>query len=199
MNSKKPFSTISYNTLPWLNKVLEKYISNGKFVFWAYVFHKGEDDEAGLKDHIHLYIEPNTTFNTLKFTEDCIEPCTTSNLPLRCMPCRSSDFGNWFMYTTHNEDYLKFKGLGERKFHYNSTCYTVSDLDYFRFLVRSIDSIDTSWYADMKDCIKLGMSFDEYFARGGVPIQQIKNYKLAYETLAYMTLRGEKNEKNEQT
>lgn len=182
MNSKSPFSSISYNTEPWLTNVLENFISKGKFVFWAYVKHKGEDDEAGDKDHIHLYVEPNSTFNTKKFTDECIEPCNQL-LPLRSMPCRTSVFDHWYMYTTHNEAYLKFMGLGERKFHYDRTDYVVSDPDYFNFLIRSIDVLKTSWYCAMLDSIKNGESFDQFFARGGVPVQQCKNYEHAYQLL----------------
>lgn len=188
MNSKSPFSTISYNTEPWLKNVLENYISNGKFVFYSYIFHKGEDDEAGLKDHFHVYIEPNSTFNTVKFTNDCIEPCNQL-LPLKSMPCHSSDFGNWYMYVLHDENYLKYKGLGDRKYHYNQSNFIYSDLDYFNYKIRTIDLLDTSWYSSMLEAIARNESFDEYFAKGGIPVQQVKNYEYAYNMLVSYTYR----------
>ena len=73
MKTKKPFSSISYNTDEHLTHVLNKWLKSGDIVFWAYINHKGEGQSQHPKDHKHVYIEPNKPILTTDFTESTME------------------------------------------------------------------------------------------------------------------------------
>ena len=190
MNTQKPFSSISYNTVDWLRVQLDKLITQQDIVFYAFITHYGEDDEAGLKDHIHVYVEPNGRFKTTVLTDMCIEPTPANPLPLKMMPCRHSEFDDWYMYVIHDENYLRYKGLSPRKYVYLMQQFVVSDMDYFRCKVRTIDLMHVSWYSRMQECIENNISFHEFFSQGRIPVQQVRNYELAWNhLLAWHTMK----------
>lgn len=185
MNTQKPFSSISYNTVDWLKYQLDSLLASKKIVFYAFIYHYGEDDEAGLKDHIHVYVEPNGRFSTTTLTDMCSEPTPNNVIPLKMMPCRHSEFDDWYKYVCHDEAYLRFKGLGERKYQYNDSHFVSSDSDYFTCKVREINLLHVSWYARMMECIEKHISFNEFFAQGGIPVQQVRNYEIAWNHLEH--------------
>lgn len=57
------------------------------------------------------------------------------------------------------------------------------DPDNLLALARSIDLLSLSPYADMQDAIQNGITWNEYFSRGYVPLPQIKGFMLAWESL----------------
>lgn len=181
MNTSKPISTISYNSADFLQARLTEYKKAGIFSFWAAIPHLGEDDEAGKKEHFHVYAEPAKRFQTdsLDFIEpDPLEP----DKPLRCICWRSSQFPDWYMYTLHDKAYLAQKGL-VKKYHYTHEQYLTSDSDDLLFLARSIDRLSLSpWYA-MLDALENGYTWAEYVRRGTIPIQLVRQYQIAWNTL----------------
>lgn len=100
----KPISTISYNTEPFIRRLLSKFLDAHIINNFMYICHQGED---GDKDHIHVYIEPNRRIDTGLLREEFKEITTEGDKPLGCMPFRSSVVGHWLMYVIHDPDYLK--------------------------------------------------------------------------------------------
>lgn len=100
----KPISTISYNTVPFLQRKLDGLYKANIIEDWMYIWHEGED---GDKDHIHLWIQPNRRLDTAKLREEFNEvPSDNQEKPLGCMPFRSSKVDHWMMYVLHDPDYL---------------------------------------------------------------------------------------------
>ena len=183
MRTTKPISTISFNSPAFLKLKLEELTKAGKISFWAFIPHKPEDDEAGTKDHNHLYVEPSKMMQTDDLKAELMEyDPEHPTKPKGCLPFRTSKFSDWYLYSLHDKRYLASKGQS-RRFHYKHEEMISGDPDNLLALARSIDLLSLSPYADMQDAIKNGVTWNEYFARGYVPLPQIKGFMLAWESL----------------
>lgn len=183
MRTTKPISTISFNTQAYLTLKLNELLKAGKLSFWAIIPHKGEDDEAGKKPHFHLYAEPAKLLQTDDITAELKEyDPTHPSKPLSCLTWKSSNFDNWYMYGLHDKRYLASKGQS-RKFHYTHNDFISSDADDLLCKARSIDLTSLSPYADMLDAQRQGLNFAEYFARGTIPIPQLRAFEAAWNML----------------
>jgi hypothetical protein len=152
--------------------------------FWCFIPHKPEDDEAGKKNHIHLYIEPSKMLQTddLKEALKEYDPSNPSK-PLGVIKWVYSKFADWYLYAIHDKRYLAMKGQA-RLFHYLDSDISSSDDDELLSMIRSIDLVSLSPYADMDNAIQSGVSWFEYFNRGTVPIPQITQFQKAFELIA---------------
>ena len=92
MRTSKPIATISYNTVDFSEQKLAGVASESFRTFYFFIYHIAEEDE---KDHIHLYIEPNTRIDTMDLQEFLEEPDPKNiQKPLRPLPfraCRNLD------------------------------------------------------------------------------------------------------------
>lgn len=132
MRTSKPISTISYNTPEFLNYKLDELYRNHKISDWIFINHFAEEDER--KDHIHLWIKPNTLLDTMDLQKHFIEPTTENPLkPLKCIDFRPSNIDDWLLYSMHYEPYLKFKNEF-RQYHYNKDDFVYCDEDSFEDL-----------------------------------------------------------------
>ena len=183
MRTTKPISTISFNSPEYLEVKLNELVSSGRISFWAFVPHKPEDDEAQNKHHSHVYVEPSKMLQTDDLKAHLMEyDPTHPDKPLGCLPWRSSKFDSWYLYGLHDKRYLASKGQS-RRYHYSHDDMVSSDPDNLVFLARSIDLTSLSPYADMEDAQKRGITWAEYFARGTVPLPQVKLFEAAWYTL----------------
>lgn len=196
MTTNKPFTTISYNTVGFLTRKLDTFIQDGYISFYALYPHKGEGDEGGKKDHIHLYIEPNRKVDTQalfseleeidilvdKFLE--LDPTEQKMHILKCMPARTSSgkFDHWYMYSQHNPQYLKAKNLVKKFFYKAEDCIT-NDTDYLNFLVQQIEPIALTPYQTIIEAINSGLEFHHFVAKGQIPIPLIKSYEKVWSIL----------------
>lgn len=180
MRTTKPISTISFNTAPFLKLKLNELLKAGRISFWAFITHKPEDDEGGKKEHHHVYIEPAKMLQSDDIRAQLTE-IDLDNLdkPRKCITFRASKFDPWYMYGLHDKRYLASISQS-RRFHYSHEDFITSDSDDFLFKARSIDMLSLSPYADMMEAQSLGITWDEYFSRGVVPIAQISNYQKAW-------------------
>lgn len=183
MNTAKPISSISFNTEQALRAVLDRLIKAKRLDFWAYVRHKGEDDEAGKKDHFHLYAEPAKRLQTADLKEEFNEyDPTHPDKPLSCMSFRNSKFGDWYLYGLHDPQYLKAKDL-EKKFHYSHDDVVSSDEDELRCRVYEVDMADITPIKRLSVAVESGKTFAEAVSAGLVPIPQINQYNQAWQCL----------------
>lgn len=134
MRTSKPFSTVSYNTSKFLEEKLNELMRSFKIEYWCYVQHQGELAEDGTreKNHKHVLIIPNGKIDTMALSQMMLEP-DPSNLkkPLKCMDFRSSKEDEWFLYNSHDPDYLRTKFL-VREFTYSFSDFVSSDEDETR-------------------------------------------------------------------
>lgn len=173
MRTTKPISTISFNTPAFLMLKLNELLKAGRISFWAYISHMPEDDEGGKKEHCHVYIEPAKMLQTDDIRAELKEfDPEQPDKPKGCLVFNSSRFDPWYLYALHDKRFLASRGQS-RKFHYEHDNIVTSDDDDLTFKVRSIDMVGLSPYSDMEDAQKQGISWEEYFARGTVPIQRL--------------------------
>lgn len=181
MKTRLAFSTISYNTPAFLELQLENLRSAGVITFWAYILHSPEDDEAGKKYHMHVWILPNKSVDTDAFLANFLEPdLKHPSKPLKCLSARSSkSFSDWYMYAIHDSAYLLSKGQS-RRYHYSKDDIVSSDSDDLNRFIHEIDFLEQSPYFRMVQAMKDGIGFNDYFRRGGVPIPQIRQFEYAW-------------------
>lgn len=129
MRTSKPIATISYNSQDFLVHQLDELIKNHKICDYMFINHFAEEDEK--KNHIHLWIKPNTLLDTMDlqkhFTE--INPSNPTK-PFKCIDFRLSQVDDWILYNQHYEPYLASKGES-RKFHYTRDDFVYNDEDTF--------------------------------------------------------------------
>lgn len=184
MNTRSPISTISYNSNSFLIKELNSMIADKLIEFWAFVEHVPEEDEK--KIHKHLYVIPSTTLDTFDINKRMEElDIKNPNLPpLSCIRWVHSKFADWYLYAIHDRDYLASK-QEERKYHYEKCDIIVSDSDYFNELIHTCDFSKYKMFSKFRDSIASGVDFKSLFRNGFIPIQQIFQYKKAYNLLRY--------------
>lgn len=179
MNTQLPISTISYNTVEYLDSVLSKLLNTGKIEFFCYIQHKGEyDEETKLtdKDHIHLFVIPNGRINTVDLGKLFIEPCADIK-PLKCINWVTSKADDFILYNTHDKYYLLSKFL-VRQYHYEFSDWVFSEEMTFRNMW--VDAYNTSGYAKYRNMYKYfesGGRLHDLVKAGAVPPNQIEYYK----------------------
>ena len=186
MRTTKPISTISFNYPLFLALKLEEWRKAKIITWWCYVYHIAEDDEQGLKDHIHLFVEPAKLVQTEDLREQLRELDPNHDKPLGCLAWESSKFDHWYMYVLHDKAYLASKGQS-RQFHYRYDDLVTCDEDELLHRSRRIDHLSLSPYRDMQDAIANGITWQEYFARGTIPIPQLRAWQTAWELLCAVT------------
>lgn len=184
MNTRSPIATISYNTDSFLIENLNVLIKEGVIEFYAFISHLPEDDEK--KIHKHLFVIPSSTIDTFVLNDrlaelDILHPDLP---PLGCIRWVHSKFSDWYMYGLHDKDYLASKGES-RKYHYDKSDFIVSEYDYFAELIHTSDFSKYKVFNKIRDLVASGVSFRELFSNGFIPVQQIIQYKKAYNLLKY--------------
>lgn len=149
MKTNHLISTISYNTLEFLIKMLNELYEAHRIAFWCFVEHIPEelDDHTMEKKHIHLFIEPNCQLDTMdlqKLSEE-FDP-EFPDKPLKCIYFRKSSWEDWLLYGLHDETYLKLK-LEKREYSYTFDDFYFSDPD--EFFERYNDALHSSKIAEM--------------------------------------------------
>lgn len=132
MRTSKPIATVSYNSVEFLTHRLNELVKNKKVTTWIFIEHKAEEDER--KDHIHLWLKPNTLIDTMdlqKFLEE-FDP-EHPDKPKKCIDFVSSKIDDWILYSMHFAPYLNSK-MESRKYCYKKDDFYFSDEDTFEDL-----------------------------------------------------------------
>ena len=125
MRTSKPISTISYNSQEFLIHQLNELVKAHKISDYMFINHFAEEDER--KNHIHLWIKPNTLLDTMDLQKHFTELDPNHPLkPLRCIDFRFSDVDDWILYSQHYEPYLASKGES-REYHYSRDDFVYYD------------------------------------------------------------------------
>lgn len=180
MRTTKPIGTISFNTPKFLQLKLEELRKAGKISFWCAMIHKPEDDEAGTKEHLHLYIEPSRMLQTDDLRNELKEyDPEHPEKPRGTLTFGGSKFADWYLYAMHDKAYLASKGQS-RRYHYTHEEFITSDEDDLLCKARTIDRMSLSPYSAMIDAQKQGITWQEFFRRGTVPLQQVVLFEKAW-------------------
>lgn len=181
MKTRRPISTISYNTDGFLEHILNLYIRERKISFWTYINHV-PDKEVG-KNHKHIYIQPDKPIETQDLSYALEEPCLDNPIPLKCMPWRFSKFDDWYLYSCHDKYYCMFKGL-ERNTFYSLEDFISNDDDYLNILVHSIDTSAYSGYNDLIAAFYEGETFGKLINQGKIPLNRVVQYATVWRELS---------------
>ena len=165
MKTTKSISTISYNSTSYLIGTLNDLVKSKKVTYWCFIYHKAEPtpDEAGLKAHHHVYIEPSKLIQTDDIVDALKEiDFNHPDKTLGCMPFRTTKrFGDWYLYALHDRRYLSLKNQS-RHFHYTSDDIKTNNPEYLAYLVYNIDMSEISPYDVMYEYITKGILFTDY-------------------------------------
>lgn len=132
MRTSKPIATISYNTQEFLVHQLDALVKNHKICDYMFINHFAEEDER--KNHIHLWIKPNTLIDTMDLQKYLTENNPTNPLkPFKCIDFRPSAVDDWILYSQHYKPYLASKGEA-REYHYTKDDFIYNDEDTFEDL-----------------------------------------------------------------
>lgn len=191
MKTSKPFSTISYNSADFLRIKLNDLINRRKIAFYGFIEHLPEEDET--KAHKHLYIVPNGQINTDEVRDYLLEldPKNPEKL-LGCIPCHSSKFTDWYLYSVHDKDYLASKGQS-RKYSYRKDEVQVSDSDYFNEEIHRMDLSKLSKVKALRNAIEMNVPFEHMLMNGQIPVQQVYAYKQTYDMILNYVERTQRN------
>lgn len=128
MNTSASISAISYNTSEYLDMVLHRLYDLHIISDFMWIKHKAEEDEK--KDHIHLWLNPNTRIDTINLQNEFKELEVGCDKPLGITNPRKSDIDEWILYCQHFRPYL-FSKLEDRKFYYQKSDFHYLDQDTF--------------------------------------------------------------------
>lgn len=129
MRTSKPIATISYNSPEYLTAKLDELVKNHKISDWVFISHFAEEDEK--KDHIHLWIKPNTLLDSMDLQNHFLEinPQNPTK-PFKCIDFRQSQIDDWILYNQHYKPYLASKGES-RIYSYTKDDFVYCDEDSF--------------------------------------------------------------------
>lgn len=162
---------------------LEELRKAKRISFWAYIKHIGEDDEAGKKDHFHVYAIPSKMIFTDDVKEHFIEPDPEKpDKPKGTLNWVSSKWDDWYLYGLHDAEYLESKQI-ERKYHYRAEEVKASDDDDLVYYVRMIDRTVYSIQKRMRDSIEKGITKAMFFSQGIVPMNQVGPFSMAWDLM----------------
>lgn len=131
MSTSKPISTISYNSEAFLRATLENLIKGHTISDYYFIPHQADTDD--LKDHIHVWVQPNRSLDPMTLQEAFkeIDPNDLEH-PLGCISFRPSKLDDWMLYGLHLQPYLEAKGLS-RNIHYSASDIRFHNEDEFRY------------------------------------------------------------------
>lgn len=129
MKTRKTIATISYNSVEWLEFKLWELIDSHTISDYFFIVHQPEEDEK--KPHIHLWINPNKTIDTMDL-QNYLKEFDPDNpdKPKKCINFVNSKVDDAILYFIHDKNYLRMKGES-RKYHYLKDDFHYFDEDTF--------------------------------------------------------------------
>lgn len=186
MKTTKAISTITYNTLPFLDLKLAELVKNNIIDFYFYVFHYGETNmQTGEieKNHVHLYMRPCKQVETNDFKSYFAEKDENSDKPLTCLPIEKV-YSNYdaYYYFIHDSDYLASKNL-QRQYHYTFNDVKTNDVDYLKEFVALLPIPQNARYKQIKSLIIDGATDVDLLDCGLVTLKSYAYMKSAFATI----------------
>lgn len=183
MASKKPSSTVSFNSDKYILSLLPSLVRDGLIDVYFSVRHYAEEDTK--KDHWHILLVPSRPLDFNKVRCRFFE-AVIGQSDLGCLPFRPSKIHDWLLYSLHDSDYLCKHGL------VRLNCYSVKDVvtnepDYLTELYREAREtlLDNRLTLFVRQ-IRQGLSFGDILRSGFIPPNQIGFYREVYRTSTHL-------------
>lgn len=192
MQTRKPISTVSFNSLEFLLGKLKELTQAGQLEFWSVVEHQPEpdeiNDEAGHKVHYHVYMEPAKQVQTTALREQFKEPDPVVGKPKGCLQIQSSKFDDWYLYALHDPAYLASKKQS-RVYSYEPEQVMSSDADDLQQHVAAIDYSGRNTYLTMYQYIVGGKTFAEYMVGEYIGVRDVIPHERAWKLMTEFTVK----------
>lgn len=178
--TKKPISTISFNSSAFLDLRLGDMVSSGLLQSYIYIKHFPEKDTT--KEHHHLIIIPNRPIDPQSIRRLLHEPSLDKGLPdLGCLPFQPSKIEDWLLYSLHYPPYLLKKGLIRVNTYSIEDLRTNESIDYLSDIFsRASEGLTDSRISMFIDRMKHGDTFGSILSSGLVPANQIVFFDKLY-------------------
>lgn len=182
MNTRKPISTISYNTAEFLANKISEWKKKGLIEFAMWIFHEADKDDA--KEHFHVYIMPAKQIQTmdLEFDSQEIDPVNPKK-PLKMITFRPSKEEDWTLYGIHDPVYLMEKGLTRNTFYKFEDIMSTDQDTLNNIIARITEERQGKLEYRILECINKGMSWGQIVRAGIVPIRNIVGARIYHDTL----------------
>lgn len=190
MLTSKIISNVSFNSIPFLERVLNKLLEDKKIYFWAYIKHFAEKDDT--KEHVHFFCIPNGRIDTDYLNPLFIEPTEHNEKPLRSLLFRVSKLEDIYLYMLHDNQYLLSKGQ-YKKYHYNREDIITSDNQILSELISSMNFHRYSTNDILMDYAINKKPFEQLLLNGVIPVHQINSYEKYYYILQDHVTRSRKS------
>lgn len=184
MRTKKPISTISYNSYDFLISKLKEFRKNHVISDWYFIRHYAEEDES--KDHFHVLLFPNTLLDTMTL-QDLLQELDPDKplLPLRCIDFRlCNNVDEWILYVLHDKLYLASK-MQSREYHYTKDDIVCADsLAYEEIYNHAYKG--SKWAMQYQTLQKLSYGVDrkvspaDLVLSGAIPLNQTSQVQALY-------------------
>lgn len=150
--------------------------------FWAYIQHKPDKDFQ--KEHTHVFVEPDKSLDTKSFNDKFQEIIPGEALPRKCLNWIPSKFDDWYLYSIHDPNYLRIKGMS-RNYNYSISDVWVSDVDEFNYKISMIDYGSICSLNDIIDSACSQMSLAQALKEGIIPPGQWNKYVQLFKAIKY--------------
>lgn len=181
MRTTKPISTISYNSINFLQMQLVQLKKAHIIEFACFIPHEPDTDQT--KKHIHLYIEPAKLLQTMELQEQFNEARVSPNdKPLSCINFRPSNWVDWYLYGLHDKRYLAYKGQS-RNVHYTKEQFWSTDTETFEDKIFFMDTSFLTSYDKIIDAIDNGLNLVQFCQKNAIPPEQVYRYIKVWELL----------------
>ncbi len=182
MRTRKPISNVGYLNDDYLIAKLDEAIKDGKISFWCFIRHFGDEDLK--KDHVHVYVIPTGTIDTVSFSSNFIEFEPGNPLPLRLLQWQPSKWDDWWLYILHDPDYLEMKHM-KRNFVYSPTCVHCSDFEQMEYMISMIDYGNIFSLNKIISAAQCQMSIAQAIKEGIIPPGQLNRYVNIFKAIKY--------------
>lgn len=180
-------SSISWNSPQFINQTLLRLKEQGLIDWGHWIFHKAEEDEK--KNHIHFIVQPSKRINTAALQNEFKEFVPSNDKPLSCNPFVKSKLSDWLLYAVHDVKYLIKKGQ-TRKHHYTLDDIQSTDEELVREQWRENCDLQSAITDRLLEYIKGGATWGDVVKSGLIPIQQVIQWRIVWDSLIDCTFRN---------
>lgn len=186
MSVTSPFGFISYNSRDFLQRTLQTFINDGKFLRCACWYHESTGTE---KNHFHCWVEPAIPIEVSTLAENFVELDENGNQQsIAIRPRCRSKWVDAYLYGIHDSDYLTSKGLIRELVNIKTDMHIY--LGDFRADIAEaefyLNKSCLAPYARLKKLVYEGKTLEEVFIILRIPFAQLNAVAKAYKEISLM-------------
>ena len=180
MSVTSPFGFISYNSRDFLQRTLQTFINDGKFIRCACWYHESTGTE---KNHFHCWVEPAVPIEVTTLAENFVELDEEGNQQsIAIRPRCRSKWNDAYLYGIHDSDYLASKGLIRELVNIKTDMHIYLG-DFKADIAEAEFYLNKSClapYARLKKLVCEGKTLEEVYILLRIPFAQLGSVRTAY-------------------